>query len=124
MRFRVRNVRKGYCEVWANERSGERYSQIATVRCVSNGSWLWQATDYYLLPERNSVTQTTKRECIRDCERTALLRLVALAIKSQRRESVHFHSRRRDAGIAVDGSRLFTMGERVEIWKRLESFDA
>ena len=31
MRFRVKNIRNGYCEVWANERDGQRYQRLACV---------------------------------------------------------------------------------------------
>lgn len=27
MRFRVQNIRNGYCEIWANERDGQRYQK-------------------------------------------------------------------------------------------------
>lgn len=60
MRFRVQNIKKGYCEVWANERPGQRYECIAKVRRLENG-WHWLATDYHILTEHNYVAQGTRR---------------------------------------------------------------
>ena len=124
MRFRVQNIRKGYCEVWANERDGQRYERIAKVKRLDNGGWHWLATDYYILPEENYVAQSTSRECINDCMRTALKMLVRHAIERQPKESQHWHSPRRDAWSDVERHRhLFAMhGEIEAIKKRLETF--
>ena len=126
MRFRVKNIRKGYCEVWANERDGQRYERIAKVKRLDNG-WHWLATDYYILPEENYVAQSTRRECVNDCMKTALKRLVERAIEQQPKESQHWHSPRRDALSAVYvnmyGHKLFfTPEEMDEIERRLETF--
>jgi hypothetical protein len=125
MRFRVQNIRKGYCEVWANERDGQRYKRMAEVRRLDNGGWHWLATDYYILPEENYVAQGTRHDCICDCKKTALKRLVRHAIERQPRESQHWHSPRRDAWHDVKShSYLFAMhGELEEIKKRLTTFE-
>lgn len=123
MRFRVQNIRSGYCEVWANERDGQRYERIAKVKRLDNGVWHWLATDYYILPEDNYVAQGTRRECINDCKRTALRRLVERAINQQPKESPHWHSPRRDALNDVKNSHLFTFDEVEEIAQRLRKFE-
>ena len=122
MRFRVKNIRKGYCEVWANEHDGGRYERIAEVKRLDNGGWHWLATDYYILPEDNYVAQITQRKCVNDCMRTALMRLVERAIERQPKESQHWHSPRRDALSDVERSYLFNYGEMEEIKRRLETF--
>jgi len=122
MRFRVKNIKKGHCEVWANERDGQRYERIAFVKRLDKG-WHWSATDYLVLPEDNYVAQGTRRECIADCKRTALKRLVEHAIEQQPHESPHWHSPRRDALCAVEDSHVFTWEEREEIKGRLLAFD-
>jgi len=124
MRFRVRSIRKGYCEVWANECDGQRYKCIATVKRLDNG-WHWLAVDHHILPEHNYVAQGTRRECICDCKKTALKRLVRHAIERQPMESQHWHSPRRDAWHDVKRhSYLFAMhGELEEIKKRLTTFE-
>lgn len=124
MRFRVQNIRKGYCEVWANEHDGQRYERIATVKRLDNG-WHWLATDHHILPEENYVAQGTRHDCICDCKKTALKRLVRHAIERQPRESQHWHSPRRDAWHDVKRhSYLFAMhGELEEIEKRLTTFE-
>ena len=125
MRFRVKNIRKGYCEVWVNERDGQRYERISEVRRLDNGGWHWLATDYYILPEENYVAQGTRRECVGDCMKTALKMLVRHAIEKQPKESKHWHSPRRDAWHDVWRYRyLFAMhGEIEAIKKRLETFE-
>ena len=125
MRFRVKNIRKGYCEVWANERDGQRYERIAEVRRLDNGGWHWLATNYHILPEENYVAQSTRRECVDDCMKTALKMLVRHAIERQPRESQHWHSPRRDAWSDVERHRhLFAMhGEIEAVKKRLETFE-
>ena len=122
MRFRVQNIRPGYCEIWANERTGQRYWRIASVKQLDNG-WHWLATDYYILPEDNYVAQRTRRQCINDCKRTALMRLVEHAIDRQSMESSHWHSPRRDAWCTVTASNLFTQDELGAIKERLEAFE-
>ena len=124
MRFRVKNIRKGYCEVWANERDGQRYERIAEIRRLDNG-WHWLATDYHILPEENYVAQSTRRECVNDCMKTALKMLVRHAIERQPKESQHWHSPRRDAWSDVERQRhLFTMhGEIEAIRERLTTFE-
>jgi len=122
MRFRVTNIKPGYCEIWANERDGQRYERIATVNRLDNG-WHWLATDYHILPEDNYVAQSTRLWCINDCKRTALKRLVERAISQQSKESQHWHSPRRDAWCTVSASHLFTQDELKEIKKRLTTFE-
>lgn len=122
MRFRVTNIKPGYCEIWANERDGQRYERIATVKRLDNG-WHWLATDYHILSEDNYVAQGTRRECIVDCMRTALSRLVTHAIEQQPKESRHWHSPRWDAWCTVTASHLFTQDELKEIEKRLTTFE-
>ena len=123
MRFRVQNIRPGYCEIWANERTGQRYRKIAIVKQLDNKGWHWLATDYYILPEENYVAQSTRRHCIKDCKRTALMRLAEHAIDRQPKESPHWHSPRRDAWGTVTASHLFTQVELGAIKERLESFE-
>ena len=123
MRFRVKNIKPGYCEVWANTYDGGRYERIAIVRRLDNDGWHWAATDYFILPEDNFVAQSTRRDCIIDCERTALIRQMKHAIEQQPRESEHWHSPRRDALADIDRSRLFTRDEMEEMQRRLETFD-
>ena len=128
MRFRVQNIRKGYCEVWANKRDGQRYRWIAYVKRLNDG-WQWQRTGRCtyrdgLLPDENHTTQPTRRECVIDCMRTALKRLVERAIERQPKESPHWHSPRRDAWCDVRRhDYLFAHDELEEIDKRLKTFE-
>lgn len=122
MRFRVQNIKPGYCEIWANERDGQRYERMACVTRLDNG-WHWLATDYHILPEDNHVAQSTRRGCIVNCKRTALMRLVEHAIERQPKETSHWHSPRRDAMADVRRSHLFTREEMEEMRRRLETFE-
>ena len=124
MRFRVKNIRNGYCEVWANKHDGQRYERIAEVKRLDNDGWHWLATDYYILPEENYVAQGTRHDCICDCMRAALKRLVERAIEEQPKESQHWHSPRRDAWCDVSRhDYLFAHDELEEIDKRLKTFE-
>ena len=124
MRFRVQNIRKGYCEVWANKYDGQRYERIATVKRLDNDGWHWLATDHYTLPEENYVAQGTRHDCICDCMRAALKRLVERAIEEQPKESPHWHSPRRDAWCDVRRhDYLFAHDELEEIDKKLKTFE-
>ena len=117
MRFRVTSIRPGHCEVWANERDGERYGRIAIIKRLGDIGWRWSATDYFILPEDNFVVQSTRRDCIVDCERTALIRQMEQAIERQPKESEHWHSPRRDALADMQRSHLLTSNE-LEQWER------
>lgn len=122
MRFRVTNIRLGYCEVWANTHDGGRYEQIASVKRLDNDGWHWAAKDYYILPEDNFVAQSTRRECIIDCKRTALLRQAQRAIdggKGLSRE--HWHCPCRAALHDMQRSRLFSIVEMHEMRERMEA---
>ena len=131
MRFRVKNIRKGYCEVWANERDGERYKHLAVVlRDESSSgrgkSWHWSAKPDeppFHMPYRTNEFGT-RRECVNHCMKTALKMLVRHAIERQPEESQHWHSPRRDAWSDVERHRhLFAMhGEIEAIEERLETF--
>jgi hypothetical protein len=122
MRFRVKNIRKGYCEVWANERDGQRYGRMAVIH-RHKGGWYWNSTDYHVLPPSTKEPHGTRRECINDCMRTALKRLVEHAIERQPKESPHWHSPRRDAWCDVMRSYLFTDEEMEEMAKMLMTFE-
>lgn len=114
MRFRVTNISKGYCEVFANRYDGGRYERIAYVTRLDNG-WLWTALDYLILPEENFVAQSTRKDCIVDCERTALVRQMERAIEMQPKRSDDWHSPRRTAFRDMDASNLFTL-EEMDYW--------
>jgi len=117
VRFRVTNIRPGYCEVWANERDGERYARIAIVKRLGDLGWRWKATDYFILPEENFLVQSTRRKCIINCKKTALIRQMEHAIARQPKESEHWHSPRRDALADMQRSHLLTSNE-LEQWER------
>lgn len=128
MRFRVQNIRKGYCEVWANERDGQRYRWIAYVKRLNDGwQWLRVGRCVYrdgLLPDENHTIQRTRRDCVNDCMKMALKRLVNRAIEQQPKESPHWHSPRRDAWCDVSRhDYLFAHDELEEIDKRLKTFE-
>lgn len=129
MRFRVQSIKPGYCEIWANEHTGQRYQKLAVVMRdeSSNGkgeSWHWSAKHDeppFHMPFRTSEFRT-RRECINDCKRWALKKMVERAIEKQTEESPHWHSPRRDAWNKVISSGLFTHEEVEEIKRRLEAF--
>lgn len=125
MRFRVQNIRKGYCEVWANEHDGERYQQLAVVMRDDDGSWRWSARHDkppFFMPWYTYEFES-RHECINDCKRTALKRLVERAMERQPKESQHWHSPRRDAWCDVRRhDYLFTHVELEEIDKKLKAF--
>lgn len=122
MRFRVKNVRKGYCEVWANERDGQRYERMAVIHRSKDG-WRWNSVNYHVLPPSAKEPFGTRRECVNDCMRTALKRLVEHAIERQPKESPHWHSPRRDAFFDVERGYLFSYVELEEMDKRLKAFE-
>lgn len=123
MRFRVQNVRKGYCEVWANEHDGQRYERVAVIH-RHKGGWHWNSTDYHVLPPSTKEPHGTRRECVNDCMRTALKRLVEHAVERQPKESPHWHSPRRNAWCDVMRyDDLFSHVELEEIDKRLKTFE-
>lgn len=132
MRFRVQNISRGYCEIWVNERDGKRYRKLAVVRRDRDGSWHWAVRGGTAAPFEDWAAYSdairtyalrTRRECILDCERCALMRLVDHAIERQPKESPHWHSPRRDAMADIRRSRLFTKEEKEEIKSRLETFE-
>ena len=120
MRFRVKSIKPGYCEVWANERDGGRYGLVANVKKVHDKDWYWSPSE---TPQLLLGPFTARATCIRDCKRTALMRLVEHAIEQQPKESPHWLSPRRYAMFDVNRSEVFTLEEREEIEKRLETFD-
>ena len=123
MNFRVRNIKQGHCEIWANDRPGQRYRRIAKVKRLDSGGWRWLATDHDVLPDENHVAQRTRLYCVIDCERWALKRLVERAIKEQTEESQFWCSPRRLALSNVHEFRwLFTFDEMEEIERRLKTF--
>ena len=111
------NIKPGYCEIWANEYDGGRYHVIANIKRLDNDSWHWVATDYFILPEDNFVSQSTRRDCIIDCKRTALIRQMEHAITKQPKESRFWNSPRRLALCDMNHSHLFTW-EEMEQWER------
>lgn len=129
MRFRVQNIRKGYCEVWANERDGQRYQKLAVVvheNLPDDKSWHWSAKHDeppFYMPYFTTAFPT-RTMCILDCEKWALKMLVKHAIERQPKESQHWHSQRWDAWSDVERHRhLFAMhGEIEAIKRRLETF--
>lgn len=116
MRFRVTSIRPGYCEVFANRYDGGRYERIAYVKRLDN-CWHWVAVDYFILPEENFLVQSTRRKCIINCKKTALIRQMEHAIARQPKESEHWHSPRRDALADMQRSHLLTSNE-LEQWER------
>lgn len=122
MRFRVTNIKPGYCEIWANEHDGQRYDRMAVILRHKDG-WHWNSVNYRVLPDFDNTQHGTRREAINDCMRTALKRLVERAIEQQPKESPHWHSPRRDAWCTVTASHLFTQDELEEIKKRLTTFE-
>ena len=127
MRFRFQNIHKGYCEVWANERDGQRYQKLAVVTRDDDGSWHWSAKHDkppFFMP---LCTQwfKSRHECVYDCMKKALKRMVDRAVERQPKESQHWHSPRRDALSDVERHRqLFYMhGEIEAIKERLETFE-
>lgn len=126
MRFHVKNIRSGYCEIWANERDGGRYGKVATVNHYGIDGWKWTTIgcESFLFDKPLlSKPHKTRRECILEFKKKALMRLVEHAIETQREESPHWHSPRRDALCEVNRSHLFTLDEREEIEKRLVTFE-
>lgn len=129
MRFRVQNIRPGYCEIWANKYDGQRYQKLAVViheNLPDDKSWHWSAKENeppFYMPH-STTAFPTRTVCIEDCEKWALKRLVKRAIERQPKESQHWHSPRRDAWSDVERHRhLFAMhGEIEAIKERLETF--
>lgn len=105
-----------YYTIWANDHDGGEYHAIAHVKQISDGKWRWEATDYQVLPKNNPTVQSTKSECIADCEKTALMRQMERAIEAQPKRSDDWHSPRREALKDMDRSPLFTLDE-IDDWK-------
>ena len=110
MRFRVTNIRPGYCEVWANEYDGGRYDKMAEVKQKGIDGWRW--CNY----EELSRGFMLRRDCIADCIRTALIHQMELAIEQQPKESEFWHSPRRDALLDIWHSGYFSWDEK-ENWE-------
>lgn len=124
MRFRVTSIRPGYCEVWANERDGERYQKLAVI-VRDEGMWSWHAKEHEPPFDMPFYTREFEHRlaCIIDCERTALIRQMKHAIERQPKKSKHWHSPRRDAFADMERSHLFTL-EELEQWaKRAHTFE-
>lgn len=123
MKFRTQNVRKGYCEIWWNERDGQWYKRMAVIH-RHKGGWHWNSTDYHVLPPSAKEPYGTRRECVNDCMRAALKRLVEHVIERQPKESQYWHSPRRDAWHDVRRyDYLFSCAELEEMDKRLKTFE-
>lgn len=123
MRFRVTNIRPGYCEIWANERDVGRYQKLAII-VRDEGMWSWHAKEHEPPFDIPFYTREFKHRlaCITDCERTALVRQMVRAIERQPKESQHWHSPRRDALADMERSHLFTWEEMEQWCKRAATF--
>ena len=130
MRFRVTNIRPGYCEVWANTFDGGRYDKLAEVKQKGVDGWCWDNYDWQ--PgiggfmgwggKQLSKGFKTRRECIIDCKRTALLRQAQRAIdggKGLSRE--YWHCPCRNALWDMQRSHLFSIVEMHEMRERMEA---
>ena len=123
MRFRVTNIRPGYCEVWANEYDGGRYQKLALV-VRDEGMWSWHAKEHEPPFDMPFYTREfkTRREGINDCIRTALLRQALHAIdggKGLRRDM--WHCPCRTALHDMQRSHLFSIKEMHDVRERMES---
>ena len=123
MRFRVTNIRPGYCEVWANERDGGRYQQLALV-VRDEGMWSWHAKEHEPPFDMPFYTREFKHRlaCIIGCERTALLRQAQRAIDEGKGFSgIHWHCPCRMALHDMQRSGLFSIVEMHEMRERMEA---
>ena len=131
MNFRVQSIKRGYCEIWANTRTGQRYQRLAAVqrdekKDGGDGKWRWAARHDeppFFMPWFTYAFDTRK-ECVENCEKWALKRMVDRAIAQQTEESPHWHSPRRDAWCNVTAFIwLFTSEELSDIKRRLMTFE-
>lgn len=121
MNLRVRNIRPGYCELWANGYPGGRYELAAKVRRMDDG-WRWECMSVSVVPDVERPPFQTRGECVTDCKRTALLYLAEQAIeREQARPSLRWHKRRstRDALHSMRESGCFSVAEVEEMAKRM-----
>ena len=112
MRFRVKNISKGYCEVWGNEQR---------MACVmyDEGMWHWSAKHNeppFFMPFYTYEFKT-RRECVNHCIRTALLRQAKRAIEGGKGLS---HCPCRSALHDMQRSHLFSSVEMHEMRERME----
>ena len=128
MRFRVTNIKPGYCEIWANERDGYRYKKLAVVKFDESRDdrrWHWSAKENeppFYMP---SLTHAflLRRDCIADCIRTALIRQMERAIEQQPKESEFWNSPRRDALSDIWHSGYFSWDEKEEWQEKSMTFE-
>lgn len=121
MNLKVRNIKPSYCELWANEHRGSRYEEVARIRRMPD-VWRWIATSVSVLPQVLRPPHQTRRECVEECKRTALLYLAEQAIeREQERPSLRWHKRRptRDALHSMRESGCFSIAELEEMAKRM-----
>lgn len=129
MRFRVTNIKSGYCEVWANTCDGGRYQKLAVVMRDEAGNgrgrtWHWSAKEKeppFYMPFYTYGFRT-RRECVNYCVRTALLRQAQRAIDGGKGFSgVNWHCPCRDALSDMRESGLFSIVELHEMRERMEA---
>ena len=126
MNLRVRNVRRGYCEVLANEQSGQRYHILAVITKDADGLWRWRSGDDYIefLPWTPHASDgfRTRGECVADCERWAYRQMVDEAVRRQPTPSVQLNCARNRAVCELSSTSLFTKEEMRHLRKMLASY--
>lgn len=123
MNIKVKNIKPGHCELWYNEKRGNRYEKLAIINKLDNDTWHWWPTCYTYLPEEPPVrSHRTRSEAILDCKRTALAKHFETALIRQPRPSQHYHSPRWDALMDIAKSGCFSFDEQMEFKKRAETF--
>ena len=121
MNLMVRNIRPGYCEVWANRWPGGRYELAAKVRRMDDG-WRWVSMSVSVVPDHIRPLFQTRGECVTDCKRTALLYLAEQAIEIERAHPtrrLHKHRPTRDALHSMRESGCFSIAEVEEMAERM-----
>ena len=126
MNLCVRNIRRGHCEVLANEQSGQRYHTFAVVTKDADGLWRWRSGDddieFLAQMAHYSDGFRTRGECVADCEKWAYRQMVDEAVRRQPTPSVQLNCARNRAVCELSSTSLFTAEEMRHLRKMLASY--
>lgn len=112
MRFKLKNIKPGYAEIWMNRRVGARYKRVATIlrdECTSGKGQAWHVSTKEFATTHETDTRS---ECVRYFERRMLIRQANDAIAEDGGFSKTFwHCACRDALVDMRESGVFSYQE-------------